>query len=265
MRGSGGVAGGVAEVVQGQGVTQPGGPGADEIRAALETVWLRPEFIERPPGLLARALGWVGERFSALLDWLRAQLPALDGLLSATWAGRALLVAALAVGVWAIVLLVLHLAPRFRDRTRNGGAAGERAPRPASDPSWWDAKAREALGAGRVREAAFARYRALLLRLAEADLVRLRDGGTPGEYLSQLGGRAPAPARAYRGFLGHFLPVAFGGGVPVPAAYAPVEAAARAVEEAVGTGAARAVEAAAGENTTRGTDASMDPGGASPP
>jgi hypothetical protein len=215
---------------------QEGPDRASEIRAALEDVWLRPEFIERPPGLLARALGRVGEWLSAVLDWVVDRLPALDGLLSAEWAGRALLAVALAVGLWAIVLLVLHLAPRFAGRARAAGGAGVLRTRPATDPSWWDAKAREALAAGRVREAAFARYRALLLRLAEADLVRLREGGTPGDYLVQLGGRAPAPARAFRSFLRHFLPVAFGGGVPATAAYGPLEDAARAVEETAGPG-----------------------------
>ncbi len=216
--------------------------GMDPVDEALAGILARPEFTPRTPSPLERVLQWIREGVGDLLGWVLERLPRLDavGDTLGGWA-ETLLYVALGIAVIGVGWFVARaLARRSRRPGAHPASEAQAAPE-ALDPATWEARARGAAEAGRFREAALFRYRALLLRLAARDLLRLGEGRTPGEYHRELrrggempqegaggaggggpvqGGQGPggvAPggvAGAFGGFLRHFHRVAFGSEPP---------------------------------------------------
>jgi uncharacterized protein DUF4129 len=182
-------------------------PGAEQVRQALDHVYRRPEFAppaRSPVADLLRAIGrWIGR----VVDFL---IPDFDvgaaGERTFLWILVALMAA---VGV-AVLLHLAGVLPRAWAQRETGGEGGAlRRGGRASRAAEWEARAREAAGAGRWREAALALYQALLLRLDERGAVRYDPSKTPGDYRREAR-RSQEARRVLDGFLRGFEPVAFG-------------------------------------------------------
>lgn len=202
-------------------------PDATELDRAVESVLARPEFAERE---LPGPLQWLADAFAALQEALWGMISEWDALRHAApligWLvlGAALLF--LGVMLWFLGARALRLW-RARDR---GGVRGDSTEGPAPpetmQPATWEARAREELAAGRLREAAMALYRAMLLRLDRIDALTFDPSKTPGDYRRETAGET-APGRALHHFLTRFEPIAFGGRAVSPEAFADLESAAR--------------------------------------
>ncbi|HEU0016577.1 MAG TPA: DUF4129 domain-containing protein [Longimicrobium sp.] len=178
-------------------------PTPEQVRAAVERAYARPALAPAEPGFFDRMWEAV-ERF--FRDLFGGGTPAGAGDAFEKFLMVLLVVAAVAI----IAFFVMHVVGGLRDpdarELRAGGSARPDRPRTADE---WEAEARRAAAAGRLREAAVALYQALLLRLEAAGAVRYDPAKTPGEYRREA--RAHPQARALGGFLRLFEPVAFGG------------------------------------------------------
>lgn len=203
-------------------------PGPAELDRAVRSVLARPEFAERElPGFLQRLVDlYTGARealWGMIADWVafRAAEPVLGWIV-------------LGLAALVVLFLLVHLgraalrAWRTRERPRSTVDEGADADRgsAALRPATWEARAAEEATAGRLRAAAVALYRALLLRLDERGSVRYDPSKTPGDYRREAGGDAAA-GEGLRDFLGRFEPIAFGGREVSPDGYASLAAAAR--------------------------------------
>lgn len=187
---------------------QPGAlPAAADVERALAEVYARPEFA--PPVQRWSFWRWLGELLEPLFRRIAESLRGFRGLGDSApviyWVAVALL------GALAAFLLV-HLV-----RSSLAAMGGERAaaPRPEGAGALrgagdWEAEARRAAGEGRLRDAALALYRALLLRLDARGFVRFDPSKTPGDYRREVRPH-PEAARTFSTFLRGFEPVAFGG------------------------------------------------------
>lgn len=150
----------------------PPGLPADSLRAALDSVFTAPQYVweERPD-----VLGWLGEEFVRLLEWI-------DRLKAAHPTAHWWLVAALVV---VLVAILVHGGWTF---LRTIGVSTARddeplAPRAVRQDARWFARAADALAReGRHAEAIQAAFLALVLRLDARGLVRYHPSKTPAEY-----------------------------------------------------------------------------------
>lgn len=200
-------------------------PEASELDRAVRRVLARPEFAERE---LPGPLQWLVDQYISLRDALgRMILDALGGSAPVLrWVFVAVLVAALLV-------ILAYLGRSVLRAWRSPGGAGDRdgdggtaETEEALGPAAWEARSHREAEEGRLREAALALYRAVLLRLDERDALSYAPSKTPGDYLREAPEGAPA-AGALRRFLGLFEPIAFGGGAVSRGAYERLASAAR--------------------------------------
>lgn len=203
----------------------------DDVREALARIWELPEFTPRQPGLAEQALGRVRDALRAGWEWIAARLPDLDRFGGTVGTLIELTLYALLAGVllgmgWLLARSLVRRRDAFARPYAPDTAGADRGMEPAT----WEARAREAAEAGHFREAALARYRALLLRLARGELLRLGSGRTPGDYLAQLRGGAPEVAAAFQGFVALLHPLAFGAQAPSQAGWDALVVAAARVE-----------------------------------
>lgn len=187
----------------------------EQVAEALERVFARPEFTERS---VPAVLRWLNDQWAAVKAWI---VSLLQSLLQLEATGRVLFWIIIALLVAALVAALVHIAYTiafaFRGRDRAGSPATEAAEEAGfvndTDPAAWEARARAAAAAGRLRDAALALYHAVILRLDASGAVRFLPGKTPGEYrrearrAGELGGRFDL-------FLRIFHPVAFGPRAP---------------------------------------------------
>lgn len=201
-------------------------PEASELDRAVRRVLARPEFAERE---LPGPLQWLVDLYISVRDAvLRMLLDAVGGSVPVL---RWVVVGALVV---ALVLILAYLARSALKawrasgggRDRSGGSGEASGPDRAAGPAAWEARAREEAEEGRLREAALALYRAVLLRLDERDVLSYEPSKTPGDYRRETSGGRPASGELRR-FLGLFEPIAFGGGTVSRGAWERLASAAR--------------------------------------
>jgi hypothetical protein len=200
-------------------------PEASELDRAVRRVLARPEFAERE---LPGPLQWLVDHYISLRDALGRMI--LDALGGSAPVLRWVFVAAL---VAALVVILVYLGRSAMEAWRSPGGAGGRGgddetaeTEEAVGPAAWEVRAREEADEGRLREAALALYRAVLLRLDERDALSYVPSKTPGDYRRETPEGAPA-AGALRRFLALFEPIAFGGGAVSRNAYERLASAAR--------------------------------------
>ena len=185
-------------------------PTEEQVRAALERVYARPELAPRPPGPLDGIRAALGRLMRRVWEWfdrfgdLRGDSPVVYWLVMGT-----LIALGLAIIIYFIHNTLLRLgeqdaAPR---PARGPGAPIDARDRTAAE---WEDEARRAAAAGRFRDAAVALYQALLLRLEAAGVLRYDPAKTPGDYRREAR-KAPQAAGALASFLRGFEPVVFGG------------------------------------------------------
>lgn len=200
-------------------------PAASELDRAVRRVLARPEFAERE---LPGPLQWLVDQYISLRD-------ALGRMILDVMGGSAPVLRWVFVGVLAaaLVAILVYLGRRALDAWRSPGAAGDRGgdgeaaeTEESVAPAAWETRSRREAEEGRLREAALALYRAVLLRLDERDALSYAPSKTPGDYLREAPEGAPA-AGALRRFLGLFEPIAFGGGAVSRGAYERLASAAR--------------------------------------
>ena len=204
--------------------------GAAEVHRALESVLARPEYASPEPSLLGRWLEGVArwlttEVWPAILRLLR--LP--DASDSAWGVVITVLVSIGAlIGVVVLVYGAVQGVRWWRRRVRKPRDRAEGpAPPTAAD---WRARARTAAGRGDWRLAAQALYRATLLRLGEADVVRVDPAKTPGDYRREARQRGSPALADLDAFLRWFERVAYGRDEPGPNDYARLTDTASALE-----------------------------------
>lgn len=175
-------------------------PPADAVRQSAEEILSRPEFEQPAPTLWDRIQQAINDAIEALVD-------------SVFGAGRngvvALLVLALvAAAIGFLIFRLVRSSGTFqRDEARSGVSIEPL--RPASD---WDAMARAHAEAGEWRDAIRCRYRALVARLAAADVVDEIPGRTAGEYRLEVRSRRPEAAEPFGGATDLFERVWYGAG-----------------------------------------------------
>lgn len=203
-------------------------PGPTELDRAVEAVLARPEFAGRE---LPAPLRWMVDLWTSARQ---AAWNAFRELVDAS--GAASVLVWLFVG-WltvTLVALLVHLgytavrAWRARDRSRDRGGTpeGTADAGAGSRPATWEERAGRDAAEGRLREAAVALYRAVLLRLDERGVLSFDPSKTPGDYRRETADD-PASAGALRRFLQRFEPIAFGGRAVSPAAWERLVSAAR--------------------------------------
>jgi hypothetical protein len=181
-------------------------------------VYARDEYAaRRRPGFME----WLAATWDAIVTWFRSQLVRFisleDTLPVVFWlvaAGAGLLV------LFALFHLILVLSETVRGRERRARAVGPAALATSDDrdPMTWEARARDAAAAGRLRDASLALYHAIVLRLDQRGTLRYVPGKTPGDYRREAQ-RCPAVGRIFDRFVRHFLPLAFGRRTPEQAAW----------------------------------------------
>lgn len=200
-------------------------PEASELDRAVRRVLARPELAERElPGVLR----WLVDLYISVRDALwRLLLDTLGGSAPVLrWVGVGILAAALIVIVAYLGRRALKAWRSPRGARERGGDGETTETDESVGPAAWEARARQETAKGRLREAALALYRAVLLRLDERGTLSYAPSKTPGDYRRE----APEGARtagALRRFLGLFEPVAFGGGTVSRRVYERLVSAAR--------------------------------------
>lgn len=193
-------------------------PPPADVERALREVYSRPEFAERE---LIGPLRWLADRWEALKAAFRGLVERINLLEHTEPVLYWIIVGWLALSALAILghfgSTAWHAwsARERRGAAPRGGRAGSAGPVGAAE---WEAEARRAAAAGRLREAALALYQALLLRLDARGALRYDPAKTPGEYRWETMGSAEA-SRVLEAFLRGFEPVAFGGRALDPAGY----------------------------------------------
>ncbi|MGK7311884.1 MAG: DUF4129 domain-containing protein [Candidatus Longimicrobiales bacterium M2_2A_002] len=209
---------------------QPEAIDAAEVHRALESVLARPEYAPAEPSLLQKWLEAVGR-------WLSTELwPAILRLLSvpdttdSVWSVMFAVLASIGalIGVAVLVYGAVRGVRWWRRRIRRSGHGGE-APVPVTAGDW-RARARAAAERGDWRLAAHALYRATLLRLGEADVVRVDPSKTPGDYRREARQRGSPALSDLDAFLRWFERVAYGRDEPGPQHYARLADTASALE-----------------------------------
>jgi len=184
---------------------QSGIRAADDIRAIFEDVLSDSDFRRQGASPI---VGWLQSLAEAIERFLSRWIPVLGET-------EARVLSWLLIGTTAALLAYMALRS-FGERAapRPGREALSRAaaarPRDASE---WLAWAREAAGAGRLREAATGVYQATILGLDARGTVRYREWKTPGDYALEMPGDEPL-RRPFLDFLGRFLELAFGAAEP---------------------------------------------------
>lgn len=200
-------------------------PGASELDRAVRRVLARPEFAERE---LPGPLRWLVDHYVSLRDAVGQMLLDLLGGDAASVLGW-VLAGALVV---ALVALLVYFARKARvawrssERDRPDGDDAAAEPDGTTGPGAWEALAREAAEEGRLREAALALYRAVLLRMDERDELNYEPSKTPGDYRREASGGMPG-AGELRRFIAVFEPIVFGGGVVSRGSFETLASAAR--------------------------------------
>jgi len=184
-------------------------PTPAEVEKAVAEVYSRPEFEARElPGFLR----WAAERWAALKAWfweLVERFNVLESTAPVLYWGIVAWLALSALAILAHFGTTAYQVWRARERKTGTGAPGAEAARPVGAADW-EALARRAAAAGRLRDAALALYQALLLRLDARGVVRYDPAKTPGEYRWEAMAHGEV-ARVLEAFLRGFEPVAFGG------------------------------------------------------
>lgn len=202
-------------------------PDAAELDRAIRTVLARPEFAERElPSLLQ---GMV-DLYSSIREAFWHMILDLDAL------GESAPLLSWLIKAWLLISLIAvlaHLATTavraWRARDRSDGSSRRPASRTAGErerAATWESRASEKAAEGRFREAAFALYRAVLLRLQERDALSYDPSKTPGDYRREANADAPGGSVLHV-FLRHFEPIAFGGRPVSARVYTGLEFAAR--------------------------------------
>lgn len=201
---------------------QPEGITAAEVDGALRTVLGRPEYAPPEPSTLHRwadaALRWfTTDVWPVIARWIPVPDASDPG-----WRilGGVLLVLGALVG--AAVLLYWALRAFRWWRRRDGARGDEPGPSPGEPltATDWDARAEAAAVHEEWRVAAHALYRATLLRLGEAGVVRVDGSKTPGDYRREVHPRDSTLGPDLHTFLGWFERVAYGRDEPGPRHYA---------------------------------------------
>lgn len=182
-------------------------PSAAQVDGALARVYARPEFAETggPTWLqtIVDAIAAVREAILGFIADALERVGAAAGSEPGVWliAGASLLLV-----VWILSRLArAQDGPRStRQRGRDGIAV---APvESARDATEWDAEADRAIADGRFRDAAFALYHALVLRLEACGALRFDVAKTPGDYRREVTRHTDA-SRALNRFLRLFEPL----------------------------------------------------------
>jgi hypothetical protein len=185
-------------------------PTGEQVHAALERVYARPELAPPAPSpldpvqeLLRRIMARIGDWFGSFGD-LRGENPVVYWLVMGT-----LIVVGAAIVAHFIrsTLASLDGPGPARAAPPAPGAVVDARARTAGE---WEDEARRAAAAGRFRDAAVALYQALLLRMEAAGALRYDPAKTPGDYRREAR-RDPRAAGALTAFLRGFEPVVFGG------------------------------------------------------
>jgi hypothetical protein len=152
---------------------------APELRSRAEDLLSRPPYVAEEPGLMERALTWLGDLIAQVLRIITDGIAA-TGTLGA-WAIVAIGTAILAVVVWRLT----RGAPL--DRHAPVVPAGTR-PRTAAS---WRAEAADHEAAGRGRDAVRCWYAALVVSLAEQGTIEDVPGRTVRELDAEVARVAP--------------------------------------------------------------------------
>lgn len=183
-------------------------PTAQQVQAAVERVYARPDYQERHgirewlAGIVSRFWAWVADQLQAFGE-LKVTHPWIWWLV-VSWLVITVL-ALLAHLIWT----TLQAARRGEDAGPEGAGAKSRAPKPRTAADW-EAEAARLAAEGRMRQAAAALYQALLLRLDGRGAVRFDPSKTPGDYRREAR-KQPEASQRLNAFLRLFEPVAFGG------------------------------------------------------
>jgi hypothetical protein len=179
-------------------VTGGQAPGADSLRAVLDSVFASPDYrwIERPNPLAFLIRWW--DALRAWLDGVRTMHPDLFQLL--LWGLIVVLVAILVHGFWVLAQTVRAAgAPR--------GATAEASPE-VRGAAWHRREAAQLAREGRYPEAMQAEFLALVLDLDQRHVVRFHPSKTPNEYTYEA--RLSAASReVFRGLVRSLYGYAF--------------------------------------------------------
>ncbi|MGF1596467.1 MAG: hypothetical protein ACFCVK_05980 [Acidimicrobiales bacterium] len=141
---------------------------------ALDTaddILSRPEYVERPPTLVDRALDWLLDRFADLFG-------AVLGVGGGFVIGYAVLAVALGAAAW----FLIRVLPRRRPAATVDGAGVRHMVDEVPSRRQWLERAAEAERRGDWDAAVHARYHALTTGLAAGDLVPAASSTTSGEH-----------------------------------------------------------------------------------
>lgn len=177
-------------------------PGADEIWAVFDRVLASPDFQQPTESIAERIVGLVYDFLRALFGrWM----PTLDD--------ETVRLVSLALVFLAAGAVIVATWRRTVDRDSRAGRRSRRtsatSPRSATD---WVRRARQAQREGRLRDAATALYRAVVLHLEARGDVRYGEWKTPGDYALEVGGTDAESS--FESFLALFVEIAFGPRAP---------------------------------------------------
>jgi hypothetical protein len=185
-------------------------PAPSEVREVFERVLAEPEFRVAGTSPIVR---WLQALAEAVQDFLLRLLPTL-GETQIRILSWLLIVATVALTIHAVVRRFGGEGTRRPSGSAPPTFAGGR-PRSAAD---WVVWARDAAGAGRLRDAATGIYQATILHLDGAGALRYREWKTPGDYAMEVSAQDALRA-PFMDFLGRFLEVAFGPAEPTREAF----------------------------------------------
>ncbi|SFQ17197.1 protein of unknown function [Amycolatopsis arida] len=171
--------------------------GRDEAREAARAELADPAYEAARPSLLGRALRWVFERVSDLLDGAAGLVPG----------GPFGLVVLLAVLVVLVVVIRLRTGRIGRARRADRVVFAD----PRRSAAEYRAEAERALAEGRLDDALRARFRGLVRGLEERGVLDERSGRTADEAALDAGLRLPDHAAELRAAAVRFDEVHYGG------------------------------------------------------
>lgn len=161
-------------------------PTADEVRDAARDVFDRPEFQREKP-LLERFLEWLARQFDGLFPETTTSRTPQGGTVMGPWMQFFLwfaLVVVVALLVWALVVAIRRSSGRRRKKTTTPDVAIDiEEQRTVSE---WKSMAERYEAEGRWKEAVLARYRELVRRLIDDDVLPAVPGRTTRELCSDM-------------------------------------------------------------------------------
>lgn len=186
-------------------------PSAAEVDEALARVYARPEFADSgAPTWLQTIVAAIAEVREAIRRFTAELLESVGAAAGSEVAVGLIVSASLVLVVWIVTRLAR--GRRAAWNAWNGGGASRAAVAADGgrrDAAGWEAEADRAIAEGRFRDAAFALYHALVLRLEARGTLRFDVTKTPGDYRREVARHTDA-SRMLNRFLRLFEPLAWG-------------------------------------------------------